>query len=307
MKGMETDLQKDGFTGIYYPAPGKADRTLLVMLGDSNKDPLVRSVVKYMHQKNCNVLSLCAVQKPGDNTGYHNFPMEHCEAAVHWALQNGSKKVGICGGSTSGMLALIAGSLIPELSLILAFCPGDFVMQGFYQGKKDGMKEWPAQDQSTVSWRGRPLPYQPFYLEEKEYWNTFWGDTKKYREPHSLGVFRHSEAACPVPEDAFIKVEKIRGTVVLVAAEDDSMWESAKYCRRMEERLRKKGFSHPLELWIYPVGTHFVFPQGMMKALLPIAPNLMSLAFASGRKHPAACRAAREDIDRRLTAVLQEW
>lgn len=306
-KMVETNLEKDGFTGVYYPAPERTDRTMLVMLGDSNTDRLVKSAVKYLHQRACNVLSLCAVQKAGDDTGYHNFPMEHCEAALHWALAHGAGKVGIAGGSTSGMLALIAGSLIPELSLILAFAPADFVMQGFYQGSKDGMKEWPAAGQSTVSWRGRPLPYQPFYLEEREYWELFSGDSKKYRELNSLRLFLHSEAVKPVPDEAYIRVEDIRGTIVLTAAEDDSLWETAKYCRRMEKRLREKGFSYPVKSWIYPVGTHFVFPQGMMKAFLPAAPNLLSLLFASGRKHPKECRNVRLDIDQKLTELLKTW
>lgn len=307
MRKIETDLQKDGFTGVYYPAPEKTDRTLLVMLGDSNKDRLVTSSAKYLHRQGCNVLSLCAVQKPGDDTGYHNFPMEYCEAAVHWAQSHGSKKVGIAGGSTSGMLALIAASLIPDISLVLAFTPADFVMQGFYQGKKDGMREWPAEGQSTVSWRGKPLPYQPFYLNEKEYWEIFSGDSKKFRELNSLRLFRHSESTSPIPEDAYIKAENIRGTIVLTAAEDDSMWEAARYCRRIKKRLREKKFPYPVECWIYPIGTHFVFPQGMMKAFLPVAPNLISALFASGRKHPGQCRSVRKDIDRKLTALLKTW
>lgn len=307
MKTVETDCQRDGFTGVYYPAPGQTERTMLVMLGDSNTDRLVTSAVKYLHRRECNVLSLCAVQKPGDDTGYHNFPMEHCEAAVRWALAHGSRKVGIAGGSTSGMLALIAGSLIPELSMVLAFTPADFVMQGFYQGNKEGMKEWPAQGQSTVSWRGKPLPYQPFYREEREYWEVFSGDSKKYKEMNSLRLFTHSEAVAPIPEEAYIRVEDIKGTIILTAAEDDTLWETAKYCRRMVRRLEKKKFSYPVECWIYPIGTHFVFPQGMMKNFLPIAPDLLPCLFRSGRRHPRRCRQVREDIDRRLTELLKTW
>lgn len=307
MRMIETDYRREGFTGVYYPAPEKTDRTMLVMLGDSNKDRLVTSAVKYLHKRGCNVLSLCAVQKSGDDTGYHNFPMEHCQAAVHWALAHAGKKVGIAGGSTSGMLALIAASLIPELSMVLAFTPSDFVMQGFYQGNKNGMREWPAQGQSTVSWRGEPLPYQPFYREERDYWEVFYGDSKKYREMNSLRLFTHSEATTPIPEEAYIKVKNIRGTIVLTAAEDDTLWEAAKYCRRMVERLENKGFAYPVECWIYPIGTHFVFPQGMMREFFPVAPNLLTLLFRSGRKHPEQCKQVRMDIDRKLTEVLKRW
>lgn len=30
--------------------------------------------------------------------------------------------------------------------------------------------EWQAENQATVSWQGKTLCYQPFYMSEHEYW-----------------------------------------------------------------------------------------------------------------------------------------
>ena len=53
---------------------------------------------------------------------------------------------------------------------------------------------------------------------------------------------------------------------MLIGAEDDVLWDAAKYIRRMEER------EHicKLEAVVYKYGTHFVFPESMLKMMLPI-------------------------------------
>ena len=53
----------------------------------------------------------------------------------------------------------------------------------------------------------------------------------------SRKLFDDSEAAHPITEDAYIKVENIRGRLLLIGAADDSLWDTAKYIRRMERRL----------------------------------------------------------------------
>ena len=49
------------------------------------------------------------------------------------------------------MLALIATSYFHGISLTLAMCPCDFIMEGFYQDGKDGIHERPDNHESSVS------------------------------------------------------------------------------------------------------------------------------------------------------------
>ena len=37
-----------------------------------------------------------------------------------------------------------------------------------------------------------------------------------------------------------IKIENIKGTLILIGAKDDALWNTDKYIHRMEERLEKK-------------------------------------------------------------------
>ena len=60
--------------------------------------------------------------------------------------------------------------------------------------------------------------------------------------------------------------------------------------------------------FVYPYATHFVFPEGLMKAMLPVGADLLvKLAFQSAKQHPQECEAAREDIDHRITVSIRHW
>ena len=55
-------------------------------------------------------------------------------------------------------------------------------------------------------------------------------------------------------------------------------------------------------------GTHFVFPESMLKTMLPVGSGLfVKLAFQAARKYPEECRSARLDIDRRVRNAVAEW
>jgi len=84
------------------------------------------------------------------------------------------------------MLGLIAASYISDISLVVVGTPSDFVMQGFYRGKKERMKEWPADNQSTVSYQGQAIPYQSFYLSAHDYWDTYQNGCKEHNEIYFL-------------------------------------------------------------------------------------------------------------------------
>ena len=95
---------------------------------------------------------------------------------------------------------------------------------------------------------------------------------------------------------------------MLIGAEDDVLWDTAKYIRRMEKRLAERPHTCEVETAVYPYATHFVFPEGIMKIMLPVGASLfVKMAFQSAKKHPKECKSARVDIDRRITATIESW
>ena len=59
---------------------------------------------------------------------------------------------------------------------------------------------------------------------------------------------------------------------------------------------------------VYAHGTHFVFPEGILKIMLPVGSGLfVKLAFQAAKKYPKECRQPRIDIEKRMCRVLAEW
>ena len=139
------------------------------------------------------------------------------------------------------------------------------------QGTKDGCREWPIEGESLFYYKGKPLPYMPFCYQHPDYWRIILEESKRTGNMiASRKMFDDSEAAHPITGEEFIKVENIRGKLFLVGAEDDALWDTAKYIRRMEKRLAEKPHACAVEAVIYEHGTHFVFPDGMLKTMLPV-------------------------------------
>lgn len=267
---------------------------------------MAKSAVKWLQKTfHINVLTMSPAQK---DYGHHNYPLERMEEAVKFLKERGNEKIAISGASTTGMLSLIAASYIPDITLTLALTPADFVMEGFYQGKRDGVTEWPGEGESSVSYHGKPLPYLPYAYRHPEYGRKMQEESKEGKDiVASVNMFRESEKKHPVQEEELIKVENIKGTLILVAAEDDVLWEAAKYVRRMEERLKTHPHECKVEAFVYKHGTHFVFPEGMVKTMLPIGGDLMTRVFAAGRKYPRECKETRIDIERNVTRIIKKW
>lgn len=176
-------------------------------------------------------------------------------------------------------------------------------------GKKDGCKEWPIAGESLFSYHGKPLPYMPFCYQHPQYWHVFASEGKRTGDMlNSRKIFDDSEAAHPIQEEEFIPIERIRGKLLMIGAADDTLWDAAKYIRRMEQRLAERPHSCAVEAAVYEHGTHFVFPQSMLTTMLPIGADLfVKRAFRAAKQYPKECRAAREDIERRMVAAICEW
>lgn len=302
MKKIHLEVHTDGFYGDYWKCKTDSDCAMIAMIGDDSQDYLARTSVKWLQKLGLNVMTMSPAKK---DYGHHNYPLERIENAIRWLKVHGNKKVGIVGASTTGTLALTAASYFEDITLTIGLTPSDFIRQGFMQGKKDGCKEWPIEEESLFSYRGKPLPYMPFCYKHPQYWHVIEQETKRTGDMiNSRKLFDDSEAVHPILEEEKIKIEKIHGKLLLIGAEDDVLWNTAKYIRRMEER------EHicKLEAVVYKYGTHFVFPESMLKMMLPIgSASFVKFAFQSARKHPKECLETRIDIDNRIRSTAKAW
>lgn len=299
-------VEKDGFNGVWYPNLAGSKRGVILMLGDSAEDRMAVCGAKWLHENGCHVMAMSPDKK---DYGHHNYPLERFGKAISFMKDQGCERLGVIGASTTGMLSLVAASYYPELTLTIAFSPSDFVMEGFYQDGKDGMRERPGNGESSVSWQGEPLPYLPYAYRHPEYWQKIKEESKAGGDfIASRKMFDESERRHPLQEDEKIKVERIKGRIICIGAEDDVLWNTCKYIRRMEARLADMPHESSFEAWLYEHGTHFAFPESMLKKMLPVGASLLvRIMFRAGKQYPKECRETRIDIDKRLRQVLLDW
>ena len=243
------------------------------------------------------------------NYSHHNYPLERVGKAINWLKNNGNGKIGIVGASTTATLALTAASYFHDITLTIAMTPSDFIWQGFEQGKKDGCGEWPVEGESLFTYRGKPLPYMPFCYKHPKYWQVVREEAKRTDNmTASRKVFDDSEAAHPITEDEFIKIENIKGKLLMIGAEDDCLWNAAKYIKRAERRLAEKPHDCDAELVVYKHGTHFVFPESLLKKIFPIGAGLLlKMMFKAAKEFPKECKETRIDIDKRASEAIKGW
>lgn len=306
MKKITFSNSNDGFYGTYYINPNGADNAVIGLFGDDPNDYMAKCGAKWLHKNGVNVMCISPDIK---NYSHVNYPLERIGTAIKWLKNNGNKKIGIMGMSTAGMDSIAAASYYPDITLTFGLTPSDFIWQGFEQGEKDGCKEWPIPNASTLSWEGKPIAYMPFVYQHPEYYRIIEEETKDSGDvTRSTKLFIDSEKAREHTEEEMIKVENIKGKLILIGAEDDSFWETGKYIRRMDKRLQEHPHSCDYEAIVYEHGTHFVLPESLLRTALPVGLKfVLKFVFRAAKEYPNECEATRKDIDKRLSAAIKEW
>ena len=116
----------------------------------------------------------------------------------------------------------------------------DVIMVDAYQDITIPFQMSSVEGESLFSYKGEPLPYMPFCYKHPDYWHVIEKETKRTGDMiNSRKLFDDSEKSHPITEDEMIKIEKIHGTLLLIGAEDDVLWDTAKYIRRMKQRMKE--------------------------------------------------------------------
>lgn len=156
---------------------------------------------------------------------------------------------------------------------------------------------------------GEQLPYMPFCYQHPQYYRVMQEESKRLNSmTASRKLFDDSEAAHPIREEEFIKVENIKGKLLLIGGEDDTLWDTARYIRRMEQRLATHEHSCSVETAVYKHATHFVFPESLLKSVWKLNTNiLINAVFPYSKPFGDECKEARIDIDGRITNAIKSW
>lgn len=152
------------------------------------------------------------------------------------------ERFGLFAGSKGAEFSLIAASRYPWIDAVVAYAPSDLVWEGW------GLETIEAEGtRSSFAVDGKPLPFMPYRGFTEGLLNPAKADL---RAIHENGRADHPgrEAAARIP------IERYRGRLMLVAGDQDKLWNSGRMARNIAAARTKAGLK--TEALIYPEAGH---------------------------------------------------
>ena len=284
-------VEKDGFFGEYYRAKDNAfpGKCIIAFGGSVGKFLLSRMMAWEFVASGMDVLILAYHGEPGLPKLLKEQPVDVIEKAALWLKAQGYEKIGLWGVSMGGCLALLAGSLLPELiSCVVASAPMEMVPQA-----ENNKCPIPG---SAFSFHGKPLPWVKYIPDGKAWKLAFLRESLRHKEPYTRDLLQTAYAENDEPE-AVIKIWNINGPILVLGSELDSMCPDVETICRYRDQLKEHAFPHRFESHIYPHLGHFI---------LPVRPYSSAL-FISERKYKKECAAERKRSWEDTLAFLRAW
>lgn len=163
---------------------------------------------------------------------FADIPVDRLNEARAWlqARENVSadvdaKRIAVYGTSKGAEFALLAGVHLPWVTSVVAVVPTDVVWEGWGPGVE-------ATKRSSFSFNRKPLPFVPYADFAQELMGFQTGDDVRMRRFQDKGRAANPGAAVT----ARILVERIKAPVLLVAGQEDQVWNSAMMAHNIAER-----------------------------------------------------------------------
>ena len=276
---IQTTVKKQGFESILYRGNDTKEKVVIVISGSNGGMRLTEKEARFYHENGIPALALALFKTKQTQRNLERVPIEYVKRAVKWLKRLGYQKIGIDGLSKGSELALIAGSMFPDISCVIARVPSYFVSEGL---RKSGISKNPS-GTSCWSYQGKELPFAPYRSRKFNMLKML----MKEKELHIL-TFNKGKKVTP---ETVIPVEKLNGPVLLLSSRKDEVWESYKSAAIMEKRLTNAGFKYPHK--------HIAFPH-LGHAMTTDDSLLYRIAFKRERFYPKECAAEREKLRHEL-------
>ena len=249
-------VETDGFFGeLFLPEEDKyPEKALICFSGSDGGIELARTLANVFQSHGLTTLALAYVMEEGLPKQFSKVPIDSLEAAAKRLHDMGYKKVGLWGISKGAELALLAGSLLPELvNAVIAVAPMNTVCRGF--AKEKGISFVPG---SSWSFHGEEIPYTSYGLEKFPLGHILW----KSIQIRDVTMYDLYLPLVQNPEpDAVIQVEKITGPILLISSKMDNMWPSELAAKQITKRLQEHSFPYFYQHLSYDYGGHMFVPM----------------------------------------------
>lgn len=280
------EIRDQGLSATLFLPPGPGPHPAVMVLNGSGggiNEPRAALYASHGYA----ALALGYFKSPGRPEHISDTHLEYFETALQWLhaeVRPLGGFVALSGQSRGGELVLLLGSLFPELvSAVIGYVPGAVVHSA--QNACNPANGPDSRNGPAWIFRGQPLPH----LWEHNRTAT-WAPWDEGPEPR-----RHANALLTALQDpdaverARIRVERIRGPVMLLSASDDGSWPSSLYSRMVAERLAALGHPWPVQhLDFQGAGHAIVFPTVPTTQLVYAHPVSGRLSTTGGAPAPNA-------------------
>lgn len=225
-------VQTDSLVGIRFIPTGPGPHPGVVVLGGSEGGEDEQTAA-LLASHGFSAFAVAYFGLPGLSRSLVRVPVELVDHALRFlGRQPGvdSTRLALVGTSRGGELALLAGSLFPEVHAVVGIVPSAVVEAGLEFGKG-------PVPESAWTFRGNAVPFMRFAD-----WMTFTRTGTGW------------ERIAP----AVIRVEKIRGPIMLISGDNDQLGFSSPLSRIGVERLRQHGHPYVDEWLHYPQAGHLI-------------------------------------------------
>jgi dienelactone hydrolase len=240
---------------LFIPPPSKFRHPLpvvIVLSGSGGGFDLDKAALLARH--GFATLALAYFGTPPLPTWLHRIPLDYFEAALGWLAAQPEvdpARIGVLAVSRGAELALLLGSMYPQLRALVAYAPSSVAWAAGGRDKDTG--------EIIPSWtlRGQALPFAPLPLRQFIFRSAIPVALLKrpvmFRDLFRPGL-RNSKAVAA----AAIPVERIGGPILLVSGGDDHLWPATEMSEAIVARLKRHHFAHRVEHLHYPRAGHML-------------------------------------------------
>lgn len=202
---------------------------------------------------------------------------------THFRDKGRFRRFGIYGNSKGAGIALLAASVVPDISLVIAASTFGHIMQGTGKNGDDPCK-------AMVSYKGYDVPYVP----NDHMFTDFIRRCVKEKNIRMLYFFDEWDKKGATENE--IPVEKIQGDILFLTSTHDESVPSKRNVELLIERLKREYFSYKFKHVNSEIGSHNL-------GYFPVNNNMLPRE----KKYPKECQKAREDTLQIILSTLQKW
>jgi hypothetical protein len=237
-------ITDDGLFMNYFPGPKEGAHPLILLLGGSEGGLAGggKRMGVALQKEGFHVLHVSYFRAPGQSRALRDVPLENFDKARAWAAKQpgvDASRVGVVGLSNGAEAVLIYAARRPDIRAVVSAQPSSVAWSSL-----DWEYIFFPPEGSSWSEGGKPLPHV-----------VFGGDGQYDYNEGVISGYRSGLKTKEKNPDAIIRVENIKGAVLLICGEMDTLWPSCDMAREVEARAKQLG-GPPVTLLSYDKAGH---------------------------------------------------